>query len=108
MLFTNSFGDKYILVADEYVSRCVEAQALAMNDIREVVKFLKNLFSRLCIPMEIISDSRAHFCNEKLVKVLKHLGVTHKMSTPYHPQTSGQVEVVNGELIIAILGLGGT
>ena len=30
--------------------------------------------------------------------LLKKYGVTHKVATPYHPQTSGQVEVSNREI----------
>ncbi|XP_039146792.1 uncharacterized protein LOC120284033, partial [Dioscorea cayenensis subsp. rotundata] len=44
------------------------------------------------------SDRGTHFCNTQLEKVLKHYGVHHRLATPYHPQTSGQVEVINREL----------
>ena len=30
--------------------------------------------------------------------LLKKYGVTHKVATPYHPQTSGQVEISNREI----------
>nr|GEX80770.1 reverse transcriptase domain-containing protein [Tanacetum cinerariifolium] len=43
----------------------------------------------------IISDHGTHFCNEKFAKVISKYGVTHRLSTAYHPQTSGQVEVSN-------------
>nr|GEW13398.1 reverse transcriptase domain-containing protein [Tanacetum cinerariifolium] len=43
----------------------------------------------------IISDRGTHFCNDKFVKVMSKYGVTHRLSTAYHPQTSGQVEVSN-------------
>ncbi|GJY70355.1 reverse transcriptase domain-containing protein [Tanacetum coccineum] len=44
--FPQSRGNKYILVAVDYVSKWVEAQALPMNDARVVVKFLRSLFAR--------------------------------------------------------------
>ena len=93
--FPPSFGLKYILVAVDYVSRWPEAQALANNDARVVVKFLKKLFSRFGIPRALISDRGTHFCNALLEKTLKRYGVPHRLATPYHPQTSGQVEVTN-------------
>nr|GEV61312.1 reverse transcriptase domain-containing protein [Tanacetum cinerariifolium] len=43
----------------------------------------------------IISDRGTHFCNDKFAKVMSKYGVTHRLSTAYHPQTSGQVEVSN-------------
>ncbi|GJR39432.1 reverse transcriptase domain-containing protein [Tanacetum coccineum] len=73
----------------------VEAKALPTNDARVVVKFLKYLFSRFGAPRAIISDRGTHFCNDKFDKVMSKYGVTHRLATAYHPQTSGQVEVSN-------------
>ncbi|GJR16349.1 reverse transcriptase domain-containing protein [Tanacetum coccineum] len=46
-------------------------------------------------PWAIISDRGTHFCNDQFSKVFEKYGVTHKLSTSYHPQTRGQVEVSN-------------
>nr|GEW09502.1 reverse transcriptase domain-containing protein [Tanacetum cinerariifolium] len=93
--FPNSKGNKYILVAVDYLSKWVEAKALPTNEARVVVKFLKSLFSRFGTPKTIISDHGTHFCNDQFAKVMSKYGVTHRLSTAYHPQTSGQVEVTN-------------
>nr|GEU46610.1 reverse transcriptase domain-containing protein [Tanacetum cinerariifolium] len=66
---------------------------LPTNDARVVVKFLKSLFSRFGIPRAIISDHGTHFCNDQFTRVMIKYGVTHRLATAYHPQTSGQVEV---------------
>ncbi|GJU88601.1 reverse transcriptase domain-containing protein [Tanacetum coccineum] len=93
--FPSSRGNKYILVAVDYLSKWVEAKALPTNDARVVCKFLKSLFSRFVAPRAIISDRGTHFCNDQFAKVMLKYGVTHRLSTAYHPQTSGQVKVSN-------------
>nr|GFA03539.1 hypothetical protein [Tanacetum cinerariifolium] len=54
--FSSSKGNKYILVAVDYLSKWVKAKALPTNDARVVIKFLKSLFFRFGTPKAIISD----------------------------------------------------
>ncbi|GJS17773.1 reverse transcriptase domain-containing protein [Tanacetum coccineum] len=93
--FPSSKGNKYILVAVDYLLKWVEAKALPTNDARVVCKFFKSLFSQFGAPRAIISDRGTHFCNDQFLKVMLKYGVTHRLATAYHPQTSGQVEVSN-------------
>ncbi|XP_052623670.1 uncharacterized protein LOC111901763 [Lactuca sativa] len=69
-----SKGNKYILVAVDYVSKWAEAQALPTNDGRVVVRFLKKLFSRFGVPKALIIDRGTHFTNDQLEKVLRKYG----------------------------------
>ncbi|GJX26103.1 retrovirus-related pol polyprotein from transposon TNT 1-94 [Tanacetum coccineum] len=71
--FPSSRGNKYILVAVDYLSKWVEAKALPTNDARVVCKFLKNLFARFGTPRAIISDRGTHFCNDQFAKVMAKL-----------------------------------
>ncbi|KAM2170440.1 hypothetical protein ACFX1R_035638 [Malus domestica] len=50
------------------------------------------------MPRVLISDGGSHFCNRTIEALLKKYHVTHKVSTPYHPQTNGQAEVSNREI----------
>ncbi|GKE52985.1 reverse transcriptase domain-containing protein [Tanacetum coccineum] len=93
--FPSFRGNKYILVAVDYLSKWVKAKALPTNDARVVVKFLKSLFTRFGTPRAIISDRGTHFCNDQFAKVILKYGVTRRLSTVCHPQTSGQVEVLS-------------
>ncbi|GJT19357.1 reverse transcriptase domain-containing protein [Tanacetum coccineum] len=90
------YKDAHELVKNfDYLSKWVEAKALPTNDARVVVKFLKSLFAQFGTPRAIISDHGTHFCNEKFAKVMSKYEVTHRLATAYHPQMSGQVEVLN-------------
>nr|XP_009602626.1 uncharacterized protein K02A2.6-like [Nicotiana tomentosiformis] len=97
--FVNSYNNKYILVIVDYVSKWVEAVVLPTNDAKGVIDFLrKNISTRFGTPRAIISDGGTHFCNRAFAKLLEKYGVRHKVATPYHLQTSGQVEVSNREI----------
>nr|GEX78937.1 reverse transcriptase domain-containing protein [Tanacetum cinerariifolium] len=87
--------NKYILVAVDYLSKWVKAKALLTNDARVVCKFLKYLFARFGAARAIISDRGTHFCNDQFANFMLKYEVIHRLSTTYHPQTSGQVEVSN-------------
>nr|GEU82124.1 reverse transcriptase domain-containing protein [Tanacetum cinerariifolium] len=93
--FSSLRGNKYILVAVDYLSKWVEAKALPTNDAWVICKFLKSIFARFGTPRAIISDRGTHFCNDQFAKVMLKYGVTYRLATAYHPQTSGQVEVSN-------------
>nr|GEV63624.1 hypothetical protein [Tanacetum cinerariifolium] len=69
--FPSSKGNKYILVAVDYLLKWVEAKALPTNDARVVCKFLKNLFARFGAPRTIISYWGTHFCNDQFTKVMQ-------------------------------------
>ena len=97
--FPPSCGYLYIFLSNDYVSKWVEAIPTRTNDHKVVLKFIKeHIFSRFRVPRAIISDGWLHFCNRYLEILLKKYGVTHKVSTAYHPQTNGQAELANREM----------
>ncbi|KAM1294490.1 hypothetical protein ACFX2H_014403 [Malus domestica] len=97
--FSSSHGFLYILLAVDYASKWVEAKATGTNDSKVVANFIKiNIFARFGMPRLLINDGGSYFCNRTIEALLKKYNVTHKVSTPYHPQTSGQAEVSNREI----------
>ena len=97
--FPSSLGYLYILVGVDYVSKWVEVVPCRAADHRVVLKFFKkNIFSRFEVPKAIISNGGSHFCNKPFESLLTKYGAKHKVATPYHPQTSGQVELANKEI----------
>ncbi|KAL4340655.1 hypothetical protein GQ457_08G031060 [Hibiscus cannabinus] len=84
--FPSSFGNLYILLAVDYVSKWVEAIATTHNDAKTVQRFIKkNIFTRFGTPRVIISDKGRHFDNRSIPAALRKLGIKHKLSTAYHP-----------------------
>jgi transposase InsO family protein len=83
-------------VAVDYVSKWVEAMPCKNADARHSKKmFQEIIFPRFGMPRMVISDGGTHFTNMKFHLYLKDHGIRHNIATPYHPQTSGQVEISN-------------
>ncbi|KAK8491391.1 hypothetical protein V6N11_073717 [Hibiscus sabdariffa] len=98
--FPSSHGDLYILLAVDYVSKWVEAIATPKNDAKTVMKFLhKNIFTRFGVLRELISDEGSNFDNKLTDKAFQRYGVQHRIATTYHPQTNGQAEISNREIM---------
>ena len=97
--FPPSFGDIYILLAMDYVSKWVEAIACPKNDAITVVGFIqRNLLSRFGAHRTIISDEGSHFANNFFAKLMSIYGIKHMMGLDYHPQSNRQVEISNREV----------
>jgi transposase InsO family protein len=97
--FRNSEGCEYILVAVNYVSKWVEALPYRAADAMHSKRmFHEVIFPRYGVPRIVISDGESHFMNRTFRKALTEVGVEHQISTPYHPQTSGQVETSNKQI----------
>ncbi|CAA7034375.1 unnamed protein product [Microthlaspi erraticum] len=95
----SSNGHNYILVAVDYVSKWIEAIPSPACDAKVVIKLFRTIiFPRYGIPRVVISDGGSHFINKVFEKLMKSYGVKHKVATPYHPQTSGQVKVSNRQI----------
>ncbi|XP_064929372.1 protein NYNRIN-like isoform X1 [Columba livia] len=91
-----SMGYKYILVIVDQLSHWVEAFPTRKNDSKIVVKtLLRDIIPRYGIPEIIDSDRGPHFTAAVLMQVYVALDIQAAFHTPYHPQSSGQVERMN-------------
>jgi hypothetical protein len=54
--------------------------------------------SKLCHAKLVISDGGTHFIDKNFYKYLAKHGIHHNVTTPYHPQTSGQAETSNKQI----------
>ena len=97
--FPSSFGNLYILLAVDYVSKWVEAIACSKNDASTVVRFIqRNILSRFGALGTIISDEGSHFANKVFAKLISRYGIRHVMRLTYHPQSNGQAEISNKKI----------
>jgi len=56
------------------------------------------IFPRFGTPSMVISDGGTHFTYKKFHSYIQGHGIRHNVATPYHPQTSGQVETSNKQI----------
>ena len=92
--FPSSFGNIYILLAMDYVSKWVEASSCPINDVITVVGFIqRNILSRFGARRTIISYEGSHFS-----KIMSRYGIRHVMGLAYHPQSNGQAGISNREI----------
>jgi transposase InsO family protein len=97
--FPSSFGNLYILLAVDDVSKCIEVKATRTDNAKVVLDFVRtHIFDRFGIPKAIISDRDTYFWNRSIEALLCKYHVTHRTSTTYHPQTNGQAEISNREI----------
>ena len=84
--FPSSFGNLYILLVVDYVSKWVEVTDCPKNDANTVLGFLqRNILSRFGTPKTIISDGGSHFANKVFEKLMSRYGIKHIISLAYHP-----------------------
>jgi len=60
--------------------------------------YLEHVYKCFGLPSVMISDRGPQFASKTFQELRKALGIDHRMSTAYHPQTDGQTERVNQEL----------
>ena len=82
----------------DYAIRYQEAVQLKRIDTETVAEALVDIYSRLGVPEEILSDHGTQFISGCMKKVCRLLGVTQSTTTPYHPMCNGLVEEFKGTL----------
>ena len=98
--FPSSYGNKYILLAVDYVSKWVEAIHTITCDAKVVLRFIRsNIFSRFGTLKVVISDEGSHFRNMLFTSLLAKYRVKHQVTLAYHPQSNGQAEVSNKKIL---------
>ena len=91
-------GNRFVLTVVDYATRYPEAIALPSIEAERVAESLLQIYSRVGIPQEILTDQGSNFMSEVMKEVSRLLSIRHLTSSPYHPQCNGLVEKFNGTL----------
>ncbi|RVW96415.1 Pol polyprotein [Vitis vinifera] len=94
---------KFLLVATDYFSKWVEAEAYVGIKDKNVTKFVwKNIVCRFGIPQTIIANNGPQFDSIAFRNFCSELNIQNSYSTPRYPQSNGQAEATNKTLITAL------
>ncbi|XP_047480167.1 uncharacterized protein LOC125032798 [Penaeus chinensis] len=91
-------GHRYILTMIDYSTRFPEAVCLKNIDTVTIAESLVEIFSRVGIPKEILSDRGTQFRSDLMAEIHRLLSVKALYTTPYHASCNGAVERLNGVL----------
>jgi transposase InsO family protein len=99
-------GNKYIITLTDILSKFMVTKAVRDNSAQTVVRFLKeDIISKFGTPRCILTDNGTHFTSSLTNELIKQIGATHLYSTPYHPQSNGQIERFNSTMDAKIAAL---
>lgn len=93
---TSTAGNRWVIVATDYLTRYAETKAIQKSTAVEVARFfIENIVLRHGAPTIMITDRGTAFTAAILDHVLMLSGTTHRKTTAYHPQTNGLTERLN-------------
>ncbi|VFQ98945.1 unnamed protein product [Cuscuta campestris] len=93
-------GKKFVIVAIDYFTKWIEAEALANIPTQQCKKFIwKNIITRFGAPMNLITDNGPQFRNPRFTEYLEGFGIKHNRSSVAYPQRNGQVENANRTIV---------
>ena len=96
---TSQRGNKYIIALTDVLSKFVITKAVRDNTAQTAVRFIKEeVIAKFGTPRCILTDNGTHFTLTMMNELIKQIGATHLYSTPYHPQTNGQIERYNSTM----------
>ena len=93
-------GNKYVVVFLDYLTKWVEAFAVANQSAETIARLLvEEICCRHGAPEQLLSDRGANFLSDLVMEVCKLLQIDKVNTSGYHPQTNGLVEKFNSTLI---------
>ena len=85
----------YILSVKDCFSKYCWLFPLQFKKALPIAQALISIFNQFGPPKYLHTDNGKEFVNETIQLICKHFSITIKKGRPYHPQSQGQVEVLN-------------
>ncbi|KAM7297632.1 hypothetical protein ISCGN_022783 [Ixodes scapularis] len=94
--FSADPGNRWIIVATDYLTRYAETKALPSGTAVEVAKFfIESIVLRHGAPEVLITDRGSSFMAQLTQEILRLSDTSHRRTTAYHPQTNGLTKRLN-------------
>ncbi|KII64613.1 Transposon Tf2-6 polyprotein [Thelohanellus kitauei] len=90
--FVGPLANKMIFVLVDDFSKWPEAMVMDTTTAEDTIQVLDEIFSRIGVPREIVSDNGPQFISKTFSDYLQGEGIIHTRSPPYHPSTNGTAE----------------
>lgn len=92
-------GNLYVITTTDAFSKFAFARPCQNVRTTEVIKFCDDIFMIHGTPEIIITDRGAQFISEEWKTFCNQNSIKRNLTTPYHPQSNGIDERVNGTLV---------
>ncbi|KAJ8375775.1 hypothetical protein SKAU_G00063550 [Synaphobranchus kaupii] len=89
-------GNLYICVMIDYKTKWAEAYPLKSKKAEDVAQCIVEFFYKFGAPKQILTDRGGEFRNKLNTALCQKLDIERSFCAPYHPQTNGLVERMNG------------
>lgn len=92
-------NNEYLLVVIDYYSRYKEIKATRTITSSQIIRILKEMFSRLGYPESITADNGRQFVSEEFKAFCRECNIRLFSTVPYWPQMNGEVERQNRDIL---------
>ena len=85
-------GNNYLAICDRY-SGWLSILKLAKDDSTHIIRALRNYCCTFGIPVILATDGASVFTSAQMQHFYNHWGITHRLSSAYHPNSNKRAEV---------------
>ncbi|CAL8105103.1 unnamed protein product [Prunus armeniaca] len=93
---TGAAKKEMMIVATDYFTKWIEAEALSSTKVADVERFIwRNIICQFGCPQSLVTDNGSQFIGKHITVFFAKYKIKQHMSTPRYPQGNGQAEASN-------------